>query len=91
MLADKDVAGVAAILAPMAELVIATSPPSPRAASAEQVAKECAKLGVETLTAATVRGAVAQAMEQAGEGDCILLTGSFYTVAEARATALGLS
>jgi dihydrofolate synthase/folylpolyglutamate synthase len=91
MLADKDVAGVAAIVAPMADLVIATSPPSPRAASAEQVARQSAKLGIETLTAATVRGAVAQAMEQAAEQDCILVTGSFYTVAEARAAVLGLS
>jgi dihydrofolate synthase / folylpolyglutamate synthase len=91
MLADKDIAGVAEILATEADLVIATRPTSPRAAPPEQVASECAKLGIETLTAATVRGAFAQAMEQAGEHDCILVTGSFYTVAEARAAVLGLS
>jgi len=91
MLADKDVAGVAGILVPMADLVIATRPASPRAASAEQIGKEIATLGIETLTAATVEGALAQAMEQASEEDCILVTGSFYTVAEARASVLGLS
>jgi dihydrofolate synthase / folylpolyglutamate synthase len=91
MLADKDIAAVAEILVPMADLVIATSPPSPRAASSEQVAKESARLGVETLTSATARGAVALAVEQAGERDAIVVTGSFYTVAEARAAVLGLS
>jgi dihydrofolate synthase/folylpolyglutamate synthase len=91
MLADKDIAAVAEILVPMADLVIATSPPSPRAASSDRLAKESARLGVETLSAATVRGAVAQAIEQAGERDAILVTGSFYTVAEARAVVLGMS
>lgn len=91
MLGDKDIAGVAEILAPMADLVIATNPPSPRAAPAERVAKEASRLGVETSTIATARGAVAHAMERADEKDCIVVTGSFYTVAEARASVLGLS
>jgi folylpolyglutamate synthase/dihydropteroate synthase len=34
---------------------------------------------------------VAAALEQAGEEDCVLIAGSFYTVAEARNVLLGLS
>ena len=91
MLGDKDIAGVAGTLVPMADVVVATKPDSPRAATTEQIAKEVAALGTEPLSAATVPGAVAQAMEQASEADLIVVTGSFYTVAEARELVLGMS
>jgi dihydrofolate synthase / folylpolyglutamate synthase len=91
MLADKDMEGVTRILAPMADIVIATTPVSPRAAATEQIAKEATRLGFETITANTVEGAVARAIEQANDQDCVLVAGSFYTVAEARRSLLGLS
>jgi len=91
MLGDKDVAGVVKTLAPMADTVIATRPPSPRAASTEQLAKEVAVFDPDVQTVATVEGAVGRAMELAGESDSIVVAGSFYTVAAARAVVLGLS
>ncbi|HJR98589.1 MAG TPA: folylpolyglutamate synthase/dihydrofolate synthase family protein [Actinomycetota bacterium] len=90
MLDDKDVAGVAEALVPAADVVIATTPRSPRAAPADRLTKETARLGAEPRTAATVEGAVAQAIELAGEKDAILVTGSFVTVGEARALVLGM-
>lgn len=91
ILADKDIAGVAEALVPRADAVIATRSASPRAAPVERVAKEASRLGPEPLTAATVEGAVATALELAGERDCVLVTGSLYTVGEARAALLGQS
>jgi dihydrofolate synthase / folylpolyglutamate synthase len=91
ILADKDIAGVTRILAPMADVVIATRPSSVRAASADQVAKEAEILGFDAITTSTVEGAVAQALDQAGDADCVVIAGSFYTVAEARNVLLGLS
>lgn len=89
ILSDKDVAEVTRILAPLADVVVATRPTSTRAAGAEQVAKEAEKLGFEPITTNTVEGAVALALEQAGDEDCVLIAGSFYTVAEARNVLLG--
>ncbi|HJR18579.1 MAG TPA: folylpolyglutamate synthase/dihydrofolate synthase family protein [Actinomycetota bacterium] len=90
ILGDKDVEGVVAELVPMADDVIATTAPSTRAAPAERIAKEAARLGVEPRIVSTVEGAVAQAIELAGDGDLILIAGSFTTAAEARAAVLGL-
>lgn len=84
MLSDKDVAGVVEILAPMADVAIATRSDSPRAAPTERVAEELTRAGAEPRVAATVPGAVAQAIELATDDDLILVTGSFTTVAEAR-------
>jgi dihydrofolate synthase / folylpolyglutamate synthase len=90
ILGDKDVAGVVGELAPIADDVIATTAPSSRAAPAERIAKEAARVGAEPRIVSTVEGAVAQAIELATERDLILVTGSFTTAAEARAMVLGL-
>jgi dihydrofolate synthase / folylpolyglutamate synthase len=91
MLADKDIASVVKELLPIADEVIATKPASPRAATADDLAKEIAAAGGDARITATVEGAVAQAMELSGENDAIVVTGSFYTVASARAAVLGLA
>jgi dihydrofolate synthase/folylpolyglutamate synthase len=91
MLSDKDIAGVVGEIVPIADDVIVTSPRSPRAASAERVTEEAQRAGAQPNTVATVEGAVAHARELAGEKDLVLVTGSFTTVAEARAFVLGLS
>lgn len=90
MLDDKDVAGVVDEIVPTADVVIATTAPSPRATPAERIAKEAVRLGAEPRIVSTVEGAVAQAIELAEEGDLILVTGSFTVAAEARAMVLGL-
>ena len=91
MLADKDIAGVARELVPIADVVLATKPPSPRAAPAELLAKEIATIEPDVQVIATVAGALGRALELAAEDDCILVAGSFTTAAAARAAALGLS
>ena len=91
MLADKDLAGVARELAPLADIVLATKPPSPRAASVEQLAKEIAVVSPDVQTVATVEGALGRALELAAEDDCVLVAGSFTTAAAARAAVLGVS
>jgi len=90
MLGDKDVGGVAELLVPRADEVVITRPRASRAAPLERLAKEAERLGRDPQTAATVEGALARALELASEHDCVLVTGSFYSVAEARAAVLGV-
>ncbi len=88
VLADKDVAGVLRPFVPPSSLVIATQNASPRAAPAERIAAEARALGGDVHVVASVAGALAFAREHASAGDCILVTGSLYTVGEARTTLL---
>ncbi len=90
MLADKDVAGVSGALVPIADVVVATTPGAPRAAPAERIAEEAASLGADVRVSSTVATAVAQAMDLAAGGDCVLIAGSFVTAGEAREVVLGL-
>ena len=85
MFADKDVEGVAGILAPLAARAYACAPRGPRAAPAERVAAALGAAGVPEVEAfGSVVEAVRAALAAAAEDDLILVTGSFYTVAEAR-------
>jgi dihydrofolate synthase/folylpolyglutamate synthase len=84
VLADKDIPGVLAPLASQAALVIATQNLSPRAAPADRIAKEATAFGVAVETVGVVADAVATALERASERDCICVSGSLYTVGEAR-------
>lgn len=83
-LADKDHRGIARALAD-ADRVTACEPVHDRAEAKAAIAR-----AFETETEATVNsrtdvaGAVSDAIETAGPDDCILVTGSLYTVAEAR-------
>jgi len=92
VLADKDVAGVLHPLAGDAALVVATQNASPRAAPADRIAKEATLAGAGAVeTVATVEAAVALARQRANDDDCICVTGSLYTVAEARTALLAAS
>ncbi|MFB6232734.1 MAG: dihydropteroate synthase, partial [Haloarculaceae archaeon] len=81
---DKDHRGIAAAF-PGAARVVACRPDHDRAEAPAVVAR-----AFEQETDATVRtrtdvaGAVDDALAAAGPGDCVLVTGSLYTVAEAR-------
>jgi dihydrofolate synthase/folylpolyglutamate synthase len=90
MFQDKEVEVVTRLLAPLADRAYASVNSSPRSAPAERV--------VQALTAAGIRdvddfGSVAAALEAArsaaGPEDLILVTGSFYTVADARPLFVG--
>jgi dihydrofolate synthase / folylpolyglutamate synthase len=87
MFDDKDVEAVASILAPIASegAVYVSRTGSPRSAPAERVAAALLAGGAPGARVfGSVEEAVGAARSAAGPGDLILVTGSFYTVAEAR-------
>jgi dihydrofolate synthase / folylpolyglutamate synthase len=88
--ANKDVIGIAAQLAPLADIVYAARNGSERSADASSIAEAFGAHG----PAVTVHGSVAEALGAAravaDPDDLICVTGSLYTVADAR-RALGLA
>jgi dihydrofolate synthase / folylpolyglutamate synthase len=85
MFADKDVERVAAILAPAVDAAYAAATASPRAAPVSRLGEALRAAGVASVREyETVPEAVAAARAMAGQDDLILVTGSFYTVGEAR-------
>jgi dihydrofolate synthase / folylpolyglutamate synthase len=82
---DKDVDAVLRPLVPLASVVYACRSSSPRAADPDRVAAAAASLGAGAVEEHdTVASAVEAARAGAGAKDLILVTGSFYTVADAR-------
>ena len=79
--ASKDVAGVCAPLAPLADQVYAARNDSARSAEPEAVAGAFAGVPVEIH--GSVAEAIAAARASADRGDLILVTGSLFTVADA--------
>ncbi len=82
--ANKDVRGVLEALAPLADRAYAAAHSSPRTAPAAAVGGVLHELEVPTEVFDDVASALAAARDSAGEGDLILVTGSLYTVADAR-------
>ncbi len=85
ILGDKDVAGVIDAMRQRVDRWYVASPPSDRAAAADDVAEVLASRGLSaaTRTFATVDSALAAARGDAGANDRIVVFGSFTTVAEA--------
>jgi dihydrofolate synthase/folylpolyglutamate synthase len=80
-MSDKDIDGV---LKPMIDLVdywYCTDLPTPRAAAAKDLAKRIQAMGKEALVFSEPGKAFQSALDKAGEGDRIMVFGSFYTVA----------
>lgn len=88
--ADKDLPGICGAIAPIADAVWATRNDTVRSADPDEVAEVCASLGLEVRTAPSVGAALEAARSGADEGDAIVVTGSLFTVADAR-RALGLA
>lgn len=82
--ADKDVAGILASLAPLADRTYAAANSNPRSRTADEMATLLSAAGAPGERFASVAEALAAARASAGEGDLILVTGSLYTVADAR-------
>lgn len=90
MFGDKDVETAAASLAPLADLAYVTENSSPRSAPAERLAKALIDSGpAQVETFPSVGTAVEAARAAAAPEDLILVTGSFYTVADARPLFVG--
>jgi dihydrofolate synthase / folylpolyglutamate synthase len=80
MSANKDLAGIAGALAPLADDVVVTRSDSVRSADASDVA---AAFGGEVERASSVADAIEIVRRAAGPDDVVLVTGSLYTVADA--------
>jgi dihydrofolate synthase/folylpolyglutamate synthase len=86
--ADKDVAGIARALRPLDGAFIATRYEGARAADPEVLAAALRDAGTDATVAASLPEAIEDARANADENDAILVTGSLYTVAEARRSLL---
>jgi len=81
---NKDLEGIAERLAPLADEAYACATGSVRARSPAEVAEAFSRRGIPTRAFADVREALEAVRSDAGETDLILVTGSLYTVADAR-------
>jgi dihydrofolate synthase/folylpolyglutamate synthase len=81
---NKDLGGIVDHLAPLADAGYAAATNSVRARPADEVADALVSRGVAAQTFEGVSEAVEAARATAGAGDLILVTGSLYTVADAR-------
>lgn len=81
---NKDLDGIVEHLAPLADFGYAAPNASPRSRSGGEVADALSSKGVATQTFRSVAAALSAARSAAGEGDVVLVTGSLYTVADAR-------
>ncbi|MBI5137048.1 MAG: bifunctional folylpolyglutamate synthase/dihydrofolate synthase [Nitrospirae bacterium] len=90
VLADKDLDGIVAPLAPHAAHVILTAPASDRAGQPAEQARVVARRHGEVRAVPGVAAAVERAMAEARDaGGWVCVAGSVYTVGEARAHLLG--
>jgi len=79
-MADKDIDGVLKPLLNTVDYWYCTDLPTPRAASASDLAKHLCAFNKEALVFMDPGAAYQAALDKAGEGDRILVFGSFYTV-----------
>jgi dihydrofolate synthase/folylpolyglutamate synthase len=86
---NKDLSGIVERLAPLADAGYATAAASTRARPPDEIASALVLEGVATRTFPGVREALDAARAGAAEDDLILVTGSLYTVADARRALLG--
>ncbi|MFZ9328965.1 MAG: bifunctional tetrahydrofolate synthase/dihydrofolate synthase [Polynucleobacter sp.] len=79
-MADKDIDGVLKPLLNTVDYWYCTDLPTPRAASASDLAKRLRAFNKDALVFMDPGAAYQAALDKAGEGDRILVFGSFYTV-----------
>jgi len=84
IMSDKDIVGITEPLIGIASEIIFTSPAYGRAAAPETLVSSAASLGYGAKTAATVAEALISARKLWQPGDLIVVTGSFYTIGEAK-------
>ncbi len=88
-MADKDIAGILSALAPATGRLIVTRNSDARSASAEQLRKEAEAIGMVAEVERDVPTALRRAIDEAGESEAVVVTGSLYTVGEAREMLMG--
>jgi dihydrofolate synthase/folylpolyglutamate synthase len=85
IMGDKEIGKMMSNLVPLADLLILTRPDMERAASLELLRKYASPWKKPALEIADVGGAVEKARSVAEREDLVVVTGSLYTVGEARA------
>ncbi|MDH4208651.1 MAG: bifunctional folylpolyglutamate synthase/dihydrofolate synthase [Anaerolineae bacterium] len=83
--ADKDIAGMMKELTCRADEVMLTKSIHPRSADPDQIAAQVGDAKARVSVVHNVASALWEALEQAGPGDLVCVTGSLFVVAEARA------
>lgn len=91
MMADKAWQETLAPLLRLAATIISVSPALDRALPAEELAGYCRGAGVDAVSAGEVRSGLESAQRSAAPDDLVLVTGSLFTVGEARAYLTGTS
>jgi dihydrofolate synthase/folylpolyglutamate synthase len=84
IMGDKDIRGILAELLPVSSETIFTAPAYGRAAPAGVLAAHASSLGHSSRGTGTVSEAIAMAEKLHMPGDLIVVTGSFYTIGEAK-------
>lgn len=84
IMGDKDIEGILQPLLPLASECIFASPAYGRAAPPAVPAAYARTLGHTPREAASISGAIALAEDLCDQGDLIVITGSFYTIGEAK-------
>jgi len=83
ILSDKDYRQMLDMILPLAKAVVCTSPPSPRALSAQMLKTEVMKRAdVDAVAAENIRDAVNAALRTAAPEDIICAIGSLYMIGE---------
>ena len=91
ILGDKDIDGILTELAPLADEVVVTRPDYDRAAPAADLKRRLDSLSVRSSIREPVEEAVRYAQTVATAADLICVTGSLYTIGEARSYLKGLA
>ncbi|MBI1912490.1 MAG: bifunctional folylpolyglutamate synthase/dihydrofolate synthase [Deltaproteobacteria bacterium] len=84
IMADKDIDGIIKRLAPLADWVIITRPKTDRAASLELLSERLKNYPCEVTAEKNLKKACRMALLEAGRLDAVCVTGSIFTVGEAK-------
>lgn len=88
IMADKDIAGIMKPLLPLASEIIMAAPEYERAASPEKLSEIARFFGYNSITAHSLKEAIdiaaGKAMAFSQSKDLIVITGSFYTIGDAK-------
>ncbi|HYA31711.1 MAG TPA: folylpolyglutamate synthase/dihydrofolate synthase family protein [Thermodesulfovibrionales bacterium] len=85
IMGDKDVEGILGPLLPLASELIFAAPAYERAASPEKLADYAGGLGFSSTIVKTIKDAIGVAVRMALKKTLVVITGSFYTIGEAKA------
>jgi dihydrofolate synthase/folylpolyglutamate synthase len=83
VMSDKNVPGILEPLLPLARNIIFTAPAYGRAAAPEELKKCAQSMGYDSITVGSVNAALETARDLGNDG-FVLITGSFYTIGEAK-------